>query len=124
MGERLIMPFTDLLNSVATIQRRADTTSDGMGPATDTGVYHTVMVGSDPLQVPCRVAKQSARARFKARDSDKDAIIDTVIIFTDYRVDIFARDRFVVDGLFYDTEDATDPGLMHHHLEFIATRVS
>jgi head-tail adaptor len=126
--------FLNLLISIGTISRKADVATDpsadeGMGPSNEVGDYTTVMVADGSgamtaLLVQCRVAQQSARARFRAKQDGKDAVVSTLTIFTDYRTDIFERDRFTVDGVTYDTEEANDPGLMHHHLEFVAKRIS
>jgi SPP1 family predicted phage head-tail adaptor len=126
--------FIALLISVGTISRKSVLVAggpgdEGMGPSNDVGNFAPVMVDDGTgnmvqLTVQCRVAQQSARARFKAKSDGKDAIVSTLTIFTDYRTDVQERDRFTVDGVTYDTEEVNDPGLMHHHLEFVAKRIS
>jgi SPP1 family predicted phage head-tail adaptor len=123
--------YLALLISTGYISRRFDTSvtpsaDEGMGPNNDQGVYQPVMVGDPPAQlsVPCRVAQQSARARFRAKSDEKDVDVSTLTIFTDYRTDVLNRDRFTIDGLEYQTVDVNDPGLMHHHLEFVARRIT
>ena len=127
--------YLSLLISTALVSRKTSTLagsgSEGMGPTNNAGNYAPVMVddgtgtgAKTQLAVPCRVAQQSARARFRAKQDGKDAIVSTLTIFTDYRTDLQERDRFTVDGIAYDTEDKNDPGLMHHHLEFVAKRIT
>jgi hypothetical protein len=128
--------FLNLLISVGTISRRLDVKTnpgadEGMGPSNEVGNFVPVMVDDGTgmgvktaLTVQCRVAQQSARARFRSKQDGKDAVVSTLTIFTDYRTDILERDRFTVDGITYDTEEANDPGLMHHHLEWVAKEVS
>lgn len=121
------MPFTDQLISLANVYRRADTSSAGLGPTTNTGPF-SVLVAS---AVPCRVAQQSTRIKSSERTNDKDAVISLPTIFTDYRTDLAARQRFIIldgngaeiPGQTYETLGCEDPGLMHHHLELPSKKV-
>ncbi len=118
------MPFSDMLNLQAKVMRRDDT-DEGMGPSNDSGLFSVEVADA----VPCRVAQQSARARFRSKQDGKDAIISTLTIFTEYREDLKSRDRFIVEVMpgvtqVFDTEDINDPGFMHHHLEFVAKRIT
>jgi SPP1 family predicted phage head-tail adaptor len=116
--------FLQMLISTGLVSRRAAAYDDGNGAVNNTDSYEPVMVNGVQLSIACRVAQQSARARTRAINGGKDVNISTLTMFTDYRTDVLERDRVLVEGQIYDLESPNDPGLMHHHLEFPARRVS
>lgn len=128
--------YLRLLISTGLVSRKTNVAAnpsgdEGMGPTDNAGSFFPVMVddGSGTgnkiqLAISCRIAQQSTRARFRDKLAGKDALVTTLICFTDYRTDVLERDRVTVDGQTYDLEDVEDPGLMHHHLEFTAKRIS
>jgi hypothetical protein len=102
-----------LLLSLAVVQRLT-AIDDGYGGTETVDIPAPTIVATD---VPCRVASQSTRQKYRQRLRGKDVDVDIQVVFMNYRTDIQERDRLVVDGSFYDVLNIADPGLAHHHLE-------
>lgn len=116
----MLPELVDLLISTATVMR-AEPVEDGMG---GTKSPYTLKVAD---AVSCRVSFPKAAARDKVRMDNKDAVITMCTIFTEYRTDLKARDRFIIVTDFgtevYQSEDPNDPGKMHHHLEWPCRKI-